>query len=109
MNPWLERLRRELDNERQRGLREKVIVNYKNLMAVVDDYERLESLERVAHIVGTDEFINKQLQEVINCLFQIHGRDATQTIIDVLKATLNEVQQWDSSRRHLDHMKAGYE
>ncbi|MCP4471814.1 MAG: hypothetical protein GY815_14225, partial [Gammaproteobacteria bacterium] len=71
MNSNLHRLRSELDDRRQRGMREKVAVDYLNLMAIIDDYERIDSHMRATSIPH-EASLDQQLDLVVRAIFHRH-------------------------------------
>lgn len=107
MNPHLRRLRNELKEPRQRGMREKVAVDYFNLMAIIDDYERIDSHMR-AMSMPAEASLEQQLDHIVRAAFHKHGRDAVAVINEIMGFTLDELKKIEKPRQVLDHIKGPY-
>ncbi len=98
----LDRLKADmLDMQRRRGMREKVVVDSRSLRELLDDYERMESVERLAHNQHNYEMANHLLHDAIAASYHQSGRDSERTLL-VIMDTLKQLIEESRKAREID-------
>ncbi len=109
MNSDLRRLRRELEDPKQRGMRDKIAVDYFTLISLMDDYERIDSQLRAMHGDGDSGCsLTMQLDLLVRAMFHKHGRDAVAVITEIMSMTLANLEEIERPRKVLDKIKDPY-
>lgn len=107
MSPWVQKLKDEIHNDRcRRGHREKVMVDARTLMAVLDDYEHEDSFRRVEHS-SKDRNISLQykFEILLEAMFHEYNKDAALVILEVMEPTLRRCRDIaDKDKRLLQYI-----
>ncbi|MCP4470161.1 MAG: hypothetical protein GY815_05660, partial [Gammaproteobacteria bacterium] len=82
-------------------------VDYLNLMAIIDDYERIDSHMRATSIPH-EASLDQQLDLVVRAIFHRHERDAVSVIADIMGLTLQHLEEIEKTRKVLDIQKRPY-
>jgi hypothetical protein len=90
---FLRRIKEDLNNwDIQRGRGECVYIRRNDLMELIDQYERMESRERIIHERGFCS-VEPMLADAINAIYHEQGRNAETTlllIMETLKPLIEE-------------------
>jgi len=98
----LKRLKKDiLEIERRRGMRELVTVNSRALRELLDDYERMESAERVAHNGINSETITVALMDAIEAAYHQNNKNSETTMI-VIMDTLKRLAEETRKQRDIE-------
>lgn len=101
---FLKRIKQTLVNtERQRGLRDNVLVDRRCLMELVDRFDELESFDRFKYAVKDKRGpLHLVLKETLEALYKNDSRDASKTMVyvmDILRPVINERIKLEETER----------
>jgi len=94
---YLKTIKEQLINvEKTRGMRGKVAIDGRALMLLIEDYERMESIERLEHNKVNSDRVRFAMHEAIEAVYrdQHESSDLAMTIImDCLRPLIEEKHQ----------------